>query len=60
MAYESSDLDEPQEIDRKSITQMQHAGILETAPTFDDWMEKLADIRRSANAADDERLLYMY
>jgi hypothetical protein len=55
MAYESSDLDEPQEIDRKSITQMQHAGILETAPTFDDWMEKLADIRRSANAADDER-----
>jgi hypothetical protein len=26
---------------------MQHAGILVTDPTFDDWMDKLAEIRRS-------------
>jgi predicted RNase H-like HicB family nuclease len=46
------DLDEPQEIAR-TPTPMQHAGVLETDPTFDDWMDKLANIRRSANAADD-------
>jgi hypothetical protein len=33
---------------------MQHVGILETDPTFDDWTEKLAAIRRSANQIDDE------
>jgi hypothetical protein len=48
------DLDEPPEIDLISTTQMQQAGILETDPTFDDWMDKLAEIRRAANAADDE------
>jgi hypothetical protein len=48
------EITEPQEIDRKSISPMQHAGILAVDPTFDDWMEKLADIRRSANAIDDE------
>jgi hypothetical protein len=48
------DLDEPQEIDQTSTTQMQHAGILVADPTFDDWMDKLADIRRSANEIDRE------
>jgi hypothetical protein len=48
------DLDQPPEIDLKSTTPMQHAGILETDPTFNDWMDKLAEIRRSANAVDDE------
>jgi hypothetical protein len=33
---------------------MQHAGILETDPKFDGWMDKLAEIRRSANPVDDE------
>jgi predicted RNase H-like HicB family nuclease len=47
------DLDEPQEI-LKTPTSMLNVGILETDPTFDDWMNKLADIRRLANAADDE------
>jgi hypothetical protein len=42
-------LDEPPESDLTSTTPMQHAGILETDPTFDDWMDKLAEIRRSAN-----------
>jgi hypothetical protein len=50
------DLDEPQEIDRTSSTLMQHAGILETDPTFDDWMDKLAEIRRSANEINDDEL----
>jgi len=35
---------------------MQHAGILETDPTFDDWMDKLAKIRRSANEINDDEL----
>jgi hypothetical protein len=49
------DLDEPPERDLTS-TPMQHAGILETDPTFDDWMDKLAEIRLSANEInDDER-----
>jgi predicted RNase H-like HicB family nuclease len=47
------DLDEPQEIDRIGNTSMQHTGILATDPTFDDWMDKLAEIRRSANEIDD-------
>jgi hypothetical protein len=50
------DLDEPQEIDLTSTTPMQHAGILETDPTFDDWMNKLAKIRRSANDISDDEL----
>jgi hypothetical protein len=50
------DLDEPQEIDRTSTTPMQHAGILDADPTFDDWMDKLADIRRSANEINDDEL----
>jgi hypothetical protein len=50
------DLDQPQEIDRTSTTLMQHAGILETDPTFDDWMDKLAEIRRSANEINDDKL----
>jgi hypothetical protein len=43
------DLDQPPERDLTSTTPMQHAGILETDPTFDDWMDKLAEIRRSVN-----------
>jgi hypothetical protein len=49
MAYTSSKLDEPQEIDSQSTIQLQHAGTLETDPTFNYWMAKLADIRRSAS-----------
>jgi hypothetical protein len=30
-----------------------HAGILQNDPTFDDWMERLAEIRRQANEVDD-------
>jgi predicted RNase H-like HicB family nuclease len=48
------DLDEPPKIDLTSTTPMQHAGILETDPTFDDWMDKLAEIRRSANEINDD------
>lgn len=47
------DLDRPQEIDL-TATPMQHAGILVTDPTFDDWMDKLAEIRRSANEIDND------
>jgi hypothetical protein len=50
------DLDELPEIDLTSTTPMQHAGILETDPTFDDWMDKLAEIRRSANEINDDEL----
>jgi predicted RNase H-like HicB family nuclease len=32
---------------------MQHAGILESDPTFDDWLTKLTAIRQSANEFDD-------
>jgi hypothetical protein len=31
-----------------------HAGILQSDPTFDDWMERLAEIRRQANEVDDQ------
>jgi predicted RNase H-like HicB family nuclease len=48
------DLDRPQEIDLTATTPMQHAGILMTDPTFDDWMDKLAEIRRSANEIEDD------
>lgn len=50
------DLDEPPEIDLTPTTPMQHAGILETDPTFNDWMDKLAEIRRSANEINDDEL----
>jgi hypothetical protein len=50
------DLDELPEIDLTSTTAMQHAGVLETDPTFDDWMDKLAEIRRSANEINDDGL----
>ncbi len=50
------DLDEPLEIDRTSTAPMQHAGILDADPTFDDWMDKLAEIRRSANEINDDEL----
>jgi hypothetical protein len=30
-----------------------HAGILQNDPTFDDWMERLTEIRREANEVDD-------
>ena len=53
---ESIDLDEPPAIDLTPTTPMQHAGILETDPTFDDWMDKLAEIRRSANEINDDGL----
>jgi hypothetical protein len=48
------DLDDARYIDLTSAPPTQHAGILMADPTFDDWMEKLADIRRSANEIDDE------
>jgi hypothetical protein len=41
------DLDRHQESDLTATTPMQHAGILVPDPTFDDWMDKLAEIRRS-------------
>jgi hypothetical protein len=50
------DLDEPPERDPTSTTPMQHAGILETDPTFDDWMDKLAEIRRAANEINDDEI----
>lgn len=30
-----------------------HAGILQDDPTFDDWMERLGEIRKQANEAND-------
>ena len=36
-----------------TIPTMQYAGILENDPTFDDWMEKLANIRQVANQIED-------
>jgi hypothetical protein len=32
-----------------------HAGILQNDSTFDDWMERLAEIRREANEVDDHK-----
>ena len=32
---------------------MKYAGVFENDPTFDDWMEKLAEIRRIANEVED-------
>ena len=36
-----------------STPTMQYAGILASDPTFDDWMEKLANIRQVANQIED-------
>jgi predicted RNase H-like HicB family nuclease len=36
-----------------SINPYIHAGILQNDPTFDDWMERLTEIRRQANEVDD-------
>jgi hypothetical protein len=42
-------------IDPKTTSStMQHAGILENDPTFDDLMEKLVNIRQVANQNEDE------
>ena len=37
----------------KSTPAMKYAGVFENDPTFDDWMEKLAEIRRIANEVED-------
>jgi predicted RNase H-like HicB family nuclease len=37
-----------------SIPTMPYAGILANDPTFDDWMEKLANIRQVANQIEDK------
>jgi predicted RNase H-like HicB family nuclease len=47
-------LAEPLEPETPNLLTMKHAGILENDPTFDDWMEKLADIRQTANQLEDE------
>jgi predicted RNase H-like HicB family nuclease len=50
------ELDEPPETNLTARTPMQHAGILSADPTFDDWMDKLTEIRRSANEMNDDSL----
>jgi hypothetical protein len=50
----ANDLDELNSIEPKPITTLQHVGILQTDPTDDDWVEKLADIRRLANVTDNQ------
>ncbi|WP_019498227.1 type II toxin-antitoxin system HicB family antitoxin [Pseudanabaena sp. PCC 6802] len=37
----------------RSRFHLQYAGIFEDDPTFDDWMEKLANIRKEANTIED-------
>lgn len=37
-----------------NLPNMPYAGILANDPTFDDWMEKLANIRQVANQIEDE------
>ncbi len=44
----------PKEIPDQEITQMKYAGIFASDPTFDDFMEKLAVIRKELNATQDE------
>jgi hypothetical protein len=39
---------------KTNSTPMQHAGILENDPTFDDLMAKLVHIRQVANECEDE------
>lgn len=38
----------------EAASQMRYAGIFADDPTFDDWMKKLAVIRKEANAVDNE------
>jgi hypothetical protein len=38
----------------ETIPQMKYVGIFADDSTFDDWMEKLAAIRREANAIEDQ------
>ena len=44
----------PQEQQNENIPQMRYAGIFANDPTFDDFMEKLAVIRKESNALADE------
>ena len=39
---------------RETEAQMRYAGVFADDPTFDDFMEKLAVIRKEANAAEDD------
>lgn len=48
------DIDEPKDLNSESASPMKHAGILQADPTFDDWVVKLANIRRAANVIDDK------
>ncbi len=45
---------DPQEQPNKNIPQMRYAGIFANDPTFDDFMEKLAVIRKESNVLADE------
>jgi predicted RNase H-like HicB family nuclease len=38
---------------QETVPQMKYAGIFSDDSTFDDWMEKMAAIRREANAVED-------
>jgi predicted RNase H-like HicB family nuclease len=44
----------PEDWTKESISQMKYAGIFANDPTFDDFMEKLAVIRKESNATADE------
>ena len=41
------------EIKPEAAPAMKYAGVFENDPTFDDWMEKLSEIRRIANEVED-------
>ena len=44
----------PQQITDGETTQIKYAGIFANDPTFDDFMDKLAAIRKESNATTDE------
>ena len=44
----------PKELPHQEITHMKYAGIFANDPTFDDFMEKLATIRKESNTIVDE------
>ncbi|WP_392535232.1 type II toxin-antitoxin system HicB family antitoxin [Nostoc sp. C117] len=44
----------PKELPHPEITQMKYAGIFANDPTFDDFMDKIAAIRKESNAMLDE------
>lgn len=44
----------PQKLSNENISQMKYAGIFANDPTFDDFMEKLALIRKESNTDVDE------